>query len=79
MGAVPTESEAEAEAFVEKVREALVTAKQDEETLIALKDKVITAVNGGVAANKLLQIAAGSIYDNEESLEYFDRFIASDR
>lgn len=34
---------AEAEAFVEKVREALVTAKQDEETLIALKDKVMEA------------------------------------
>lgn len=34
---------AEAEALVEKVREALVAAKQDEETLIALKDKVMEA------------------------------------
>lgn len=34
---------AEAEALVEKVREALVAAKQDEETLIALKDKAMEA------------------------------------
>lgn len=39
---------------------------------IALKDKVITAVNGGVAANKLLQIAAGSLYDNESLIEVLD-------
>lgn len=42
------------------------------EQAIALKDKVITAVNGGVAANKLLQIAAGSIYDNETLIEVLD-------
>jgi SNF2 family DNA or RNA helicase len=39
---------------------------------IALKGKTITAINGGVAANKLLQIAAGSLYDNERLAEILD-------
>lgn len=42
------------------------------EQAIALRGKVITAVNGGVAANKLLQIASGSIYDNERVAEIID-------
>lgn len=42
------------------------------EQAVILKDKVITAINGGVAANKLLQIAAGSIYDNEQLIEVLD-------
>jgi len=39
---------------------------------LALKDKVISAINGGVAANKLLQIAAGSVYDNESLISVLD-------
>lgn len=42
------------------------------EQAVALKGKIITAVNGGVAANKLLQIAAGSLYDNEQFTEILD-------
>lgn len=42
------------------------------ESAIALKDKVITAVNGGVVATKLLQIAAGSLYDNDRLIEVID-------
>lgn len=32
---------------------------------LLLKDRVITAVNGGAAAQKLMQIASGSLYDND--------------
>lgn len=42
------------------------------EQALLVKDKIITAVNGGVAANKLLQIAAGSLYDNEKLIEVLD-------
>lgn len=43
-----------------------------EQAILLNKTKVITAVNGGVAAQKLLQIAAGSIYDNDRLIEIID-------
>jgi SNF2 family DNA or RNA helicase len=43
-----------------------------EQAIILAKGKIITAVNGGVAANKLLQIASGSIYDNDKHGEILD-------
>lgn len=42
------------------------------EQALFLKDKVITAVNGGVASNKLLQIASGGVYDNESLVSVLD-------
>lgn len=45
-------------------------AKQ--QAMLLKNQKVITAVNGGVAAGKLLQIAAGSIYDNDGVDECLD-------
>lgn len=43
-----------------------------EQAIMLRSSKMITAVNGGVAAQKLLQIAAGSIYDNDTLIEILD-------
>ncbi|BAU16353.1 hypothetical protein FDH89_gp25 [Pseudomonas phage phiR18] len=42
------------------------------EQAMFLKDKVITAANGGAAAQKLLQIASGSTYDNQKANTLLD-------
>lgn len=46
--------------------------EMEEEQLLLLKDKVITAVNGGVVYQKLLQIASGACYDNEGNYSVLD-------
>ena len=46
--------------------------EMEEEQLLLLKDTAITAVNGGVVYQKLLQIASGAVYDSEGNYTLLD-------
>lgn len=42
------------------------------DSLLEMKGKTITAINGAALYTKLLQIASGAVYDNEEGFEIVD-------
>lgn len=44
----------------------------EKDTILALKEKVVNAVNAAVLRNKLLQIASGAVYTGDESYEFID-------
>jgi SNF2 family DNA or RNA helicase len=44
----------------------------EKETIMVLKDKVVSAVNAAVLRNKLLQVASGAVYTGDESYEFLD-------
>lgn len=46
--------------------------EMERDAVLALKDKVVNAVNAAVLRNKLLQIASGAIYTGDESYEFID-------
>jgi superfamily II DNA or RNA helicase len=46
--------------------------QMEKETVLALKGKVVSAVNAAVLRNKLLQIASGAVYTGDESYEFID-------